>query len=187
MTVTQQLAEWAMMDAFAMLPKEQQTKELEDRYRTQASEMLNHCKSLLQHPRVHSVNVHDLDACRRTLDTMVQSDSLPKKNSLEGLLLLREAWSELDVANFLASKYKFQTKAGAMSTSLAYSMCLELRTSLSAEFLYFSQLLFAWLVVLTSQMEVWQERFRPHILDPLRIYPLRLQISCLSSPCSVEL
>ena len=65
----------------------------------------------------------------------VQSDSLPKKNSLEGLLLLREAWSELDVANFLASKYKVQTKV-----------------------LYFSQLLFAWLVVLSSQIDVWQER-----------------------------
>ena len=68
--VTQQLSKWAMMDAFELLPKESQRPDLKDAYWRQASEMMNHCKSLLMHPRVHSVNVHDLDACRRTLDTM---------------------------------------------------------------------------------------------------------------------
>jgi len=46
--------------------------------------MRGQVKTLLLHPSVHSVNIHDPDACRRTLDTMVQSDSLPKKNAYEG-------------------------------------------------------------------------------------------------------
>eukprot|EP00438_Fugacium_kawagutii_P013932 Skav215208 [mRNA] locus=scaffold130:77506:102835:- [translate_table: standard] len=57
--------------------------------------MMSQVKGLLLHPNVHSVNIHDTDACRRTLDTMVQSDSLPKKNALEGG----------------CGGYKFQTKA----------------------------------------------------------------------------
>lgn len=46
--------------------------------------MRGQVKTLFLHPSVHSVNIHDPDACRRTLDTMVQSDSLPKKNAYEG-------------------------------------------------------------------------------------------------------
>ncbi len=48
--------------------------------------MRGQVKTLLVHPSVHSVNIHDPDACRRTLDTMVQSDSLPKKNAYEGMV-----------------------------------------------------------------------------------------------------
>lgn len=130
MDTAQRLAKFATEDAFEVLDPALQTAENKALFWQQSSEMFSHLKCLLVHPNVHSVNIHDSDSCRRTLDTMVQSDSLPKKNALEGLLLLREAWCELDVANFLANKYKFQTKA-----------------------LYFAQLLFAWLVVLNSQLD----------------------------------
>ena len=54
--------------------------------------MFSHLKCLLVHPNVHSVNIHDSDSCRRTLDTMVQSDSLPKKNALEGAVIPPTKW-----------------------------------------------------------------------------------------------
>lgn len=59
----------------------------------------------------------------------MQSDRLPKKNSLEGLLLLQQAWGERDICNFLADRYKLYTKT-----------------------LYVAQLICSWLVVLFTQL-----------------------------------
>ena len=41
----------------------------------------------------------------------MQLDRLPKENSLEGLLLLRSAWRDHDVAMLLAGRYKRVCKA----------------------------------------------------------------------------
>lgn len=47
----------------------------------------------------HQLNLNELDAAQRLFAHLVSLDRLPKQNTLEGLLVLREAWAEYDVAS----------------------------------------------------------------------------------------
>lgn len=87
-------------------------------------------RTLLTCERFHSINIHLQDDARRKVNELVQADRLPKKNSLEGLLLLHQGWTDCDVANYLAGRYKTFAKA-----------------------LYFGQLLFGWAVVVCAQID----------------------------------
>ncbi|CAE7498953.1 unnamed protein product [Symbiodinium necroappetens] len=131
MDIAQQLARRTYQDCFDLLPQLEQTDANRDYYFHKKAGQLTSCiRALLLNPKLRSVNIHNLDDARRTVNQMVQSDSLPKKNSLEGLLLLQQAWDEVDIANHLAWQYKVFCK-----------------------FLYLTQLLLAWLVILASQVD----------------------------------
>lgn len=127
------LSSLLMQDARQCLLQNRRLKEDEkrdsDEWSLGAARFASCVRSLLIHPRVHSINVHDLNASNRKVSQIVQSDRLPKKNSLEGLLLLQQAWGERDICNFLADRYKLYTKT-----------------------LYVAQLICSWLVVLFTQL-----------------------------------
>ena len=67
--------------------------------------------ALMNSPRVHAVNVC---AEEKQIDHLVQSlvrlDRLPPETNLEGLLLLKQAWNEHDIAMHLAGRYKISAK-----------------------------------------------------------------------------
>ena len=44
------------------------------------------------------------------LPELVKLDRLPNDTSLQGLLLIKDAWNEYDVAMLMASTYKFRSK-----------------------------------------------------------------------------
>ena len=87
-------------------------------------------RTLLTCERFHSINIHLQDEARRKVNELVQADRLPKRNSLEGLLLLHQGWTDCDAANYLAGRYTTFAKA-----------------------LYFGQLLFGWAVVVCAQID----------------------------------
>ncbi|CAE6967746.1 unnamed protein product [Symbiodinium sp. CCMP2456] len=100
-------------------------------YDKKTVELASQLRSVLVSPQAHQVNIHDMADAKRIVNSLIQSDRLPRTNSLEGLLLMQQAWCECDVAHHLANRYKIQTKV-----------------------LYVCQLLLAWLVILFSQVQL---------------------------------
>eukprot|EP00929_Paragymnodinium_shiwhaense_P053046 TRINITY_DN26563_c0_g1_i1.p1 TRINITY_DN26563_c0_g1~~TRINITY_DN26563_c0_g1_i1.p1 ORF type:complete len:1068 (-),score=192.45 TRINITY_DN26563_c0_g1_i1:255-3458(-) len=68
-------------------------------------------QQLMSSPNLYSVNVSDLRSAKKLLYQTVKLDRLPKKTSLEGLMLLQQAWCQHDVAVYLATRYKILAKA----------------------------------------------------------------------------
>merc|ERR1712232_1072859 len=68
---------------------------------------------------------------KETIDELVNRDRLPSENSKEGLLLLRDAWCEYDIAVMLASKFKRLSKC-----------------------VFAAQLVVAWLIMCAATLEV---------------------------------
>mmetsp|Transcript_26964 Transcript_26964/g.65555 ORF Transcript_26964/g.65555 Transcript_26964/m.65555 type:complete len:789 (-) Transcript_26964:229-2595(-) len=66
--------------------------------------------SLIEEENFHSVNISDLHSSQQLVRELVKLDRLPKQESHEGLLLLRDAWDEYDVAMYLAAYYKRLSK-----------------------------------------------------------------------------
>ena len=127
METAQQLTKRTYQDCYELLPELEQTEANREYYFHKKAGQLTSCiRALL----LKSVNIHTLDDARRTVNQMVQSDRLPKKNSLEGLLLLQQAWDEVDIANHLSRQYNWFCKL-----------------------LYSGQLMPAWLVILASQVD----------------------------------
>lgn len=142
--IAQRLAKRIYEDCFHLLPVPEQHEENRAYYfNTKAPQLTSSIRALLLNPKLRAVNIHDLDEARRMVNQMVQSDRLPQKNSLEGLLLLQQAWDECDIAHHLARHYKFYTKA-----------------------LYLIQLVLAWLVIVSSQVEdSWFESIQASFAD----------------------
>ena len=67
-------------------------------------------RTLLSSPHLHCTNISDLHSAKQLIHAIVKLDRLPKENPIAGLLLLRSAWCEFDVAMLLASRYKFICK-----------------------------------------------------------------------------
>ena len=64
------------------------------------------CRTLLSSSNFYHINLTYHQSAKRLVQQLVQLDRLPKENSLEGLLLLRSAWRDYDVAMLLAGRYK---------------------------------------------------------------------------------
>ena len=67
-------------------------------------------RAILSSPNVFSVNLFDQGEAHQLVNHLVKVDRLPKRNSLEGLLILRDVWREYDVAMMLAGKFKLRSK-----------------------------------------------------------------------------
>ena len=67
-------------------------------------------RAILSSPNVFSVNLFDQGEAHQLVNHLVKVDRLPKRNTLEGLLILRDVWREYDVAMMLASKFKLRSK-----------------------------------------------------------------------------
>jgi len=123
-------------DAWAVLPeKDKQRAEkkwghrnYEALYRKNINAMSAQIRTIITSRNFHHLNLHDYDGgAGKLVGELVKLDRLPNETSLQGLLLLRHAWCEHDVAVYLASKYKLRSK-----------------------FVFFTQLLVSWVIVLVG-------------------------------------
>ena len=73
--------------------------------------MATHARSLFLSSCFYTANVWQLEAAKALMLRLVRLDRLPEYTSAQGLLLLRDAWCEVDVASHLADKYKRICKA----------------------------------------------------------------------------
>ena len=130
MDVARRLAGRIMDDCRSSLGEAREDEGLRKLYAQKAVELPLLIRNVLMNPHTHQVNIHDMDEARHRVNNLVQSDRLPKRNSLEGLLLLQQAWCECDIAHYLANRYKRYTKI-----------------------VYVSQLMLAWLIIVVSQVQ----------------------------------
>ena len=87
-------------------------------------------RALLSSKTLSSLNVHSpIQVQEALLQQVVQIDRVPSKNSIEGLLLIQEAWCEYDVAMHLANWYKWLSKV-LFTLQLLLSWALGLTTCL---------------------------------------------------------
>jgi hypothetical protein len=123
-------------DAWTVLPeKDKQRAEkvwghrnFEALYRKNINAMSAQIRTIITSRNFHHLNLHDYDGgAGKLVGELVKLDRLPNETSLQGLLLLRHAWCEHDVAVYLASKYKLRSK-----------------------FVFFTQLLVSWVIVLVG-------------------------------------
>ena len=68
--------------------------------------MAIHSRVLLSSEKLYHVNLTHADAAASMVRRLVQLDRLPKENPIEGLLILRSAWDDHDIAIMLARRYK---------------------------------------------------------------------------------
>lgn len=67
--------------------------------------------SILSSPRCYHLNLDSgPDHAQRLVKQIVRLDRLPERTSLEGLLLLRDAWDDYDVTQLRAVRYKWFSK-----------------------------------------------------------------------------
>ena len=86
-------------------------------YREQMLAMSVATRTLLASPNFYHINLTNHSTAKRLVEQLVKLDRLPQENPLEGLLLLRSAWRDYDVAMLLAERYKRVCKV---------SFCLQL-------------------------------------------------------------
>jgi len=106
------LTDYFFRNAYEMLPESQkrQCDDFENHGRVLYKEpmlaMSVACRTLLSSTNFYHINLTHHATAKRLVQQLVQLDRLPKENSLEGLLLLRSAWRDFDVAMLLADRYK---------------------------------------------------------------------------------
>ena len=71
-------------------------------------EMLS--RLLLGSHNFYNVNLNDMEVLQKKINQIVRLDRLPASNPFQGLLLLRDAWRDYDVATLLAGRYKMACK-----------------------------------------------------------------------------
>lgn len=70
-----------------------------------------HARTLLSSPNFFHVNLSEMEDAQKLVNQIVRLDRLPSSNPLQGLLLLRDAWRDYDVAMLLAGRYKRACKS----------------------------------------------------------------------------
>ena len=79
-------------------------------YKTNISALSVHIRTIISNRNFHRLNLHDVDGAGKLVGELVKLDRLPNDTSLQGLLLIKDAWNEYDVAMLMASTYKFRSK-----------------------------------------------------------------------------
>ena len=72
--------------------------------------MAVHTRTVMNGHNFHHLNLQDVDGASRLVGELVKLDRLPNETNQQGLLLLRSAWCEFDVAMMLADQYKVRSK-----------------------------------------------------------------------------
>ena len=114
--------------------------------------MATHARSLFLSSCFYTANVWQLEAAKALMLRLVRLDRLPEYTSAQGLLLLRDAWCEVDVASYLADYYKRICKA-----------------------LFVVQIILAWLVVAMASISSYLEGWPDPCAEGISIYPPILQ------------
>jgi len=77
----------------------------------EAQERRREIYTTLTHPKFsHGHILQNRRHLERTMEHLLLSNRLPKKNPFGGLLLIREAWDSVDICNHIARRYKFLAK-----------------------------------------------------------------------------
>ena len=99
-------------DAMANLPDDHEKKKdsLDKVFGPRMFAATQFTNKLFNLHRCFGVNVNHLDACVAALHDIVRFDRLPAQNTLEGLMLLQQAWREYDIVMHLAGWYKLFSK-----------------------------------------------------------------------------
>ena len=79
-------------------------------YKANISALSVHIRTIISNRNFHHLNLHDVDGAGKLVGELVKLDRLPNETSLQGLLLIKDAWCEYDVAMLMESKYKFRSK-----------------------------------------------------------------------------
>ena len=130
------LADRTARDGWSVLPdwfkreKESAGITYEEFYQERAHAMTQYCREIWTSPNFVAGNLCDQRGVNKLVSQLVRLDRLPKTNPLEGLLLLRSAWAEYDIAMHLADRYKLISKV-----------------------LFGFQLLMGWLVVVSTTLD----------------------------------
>ena len=132
------LADRTFQDAWQMVPKKKRAEmeatgmTYDKHFRDLSYAHAVFTRTLLPSPHFHSLTVSDMDRAQRLVAHLVRLDRLPKADTLEGLLLLREAWCAYDVAMHLADRYKLLSK-----------------------FLFLVQQIVIWLIIMLTYMSMY--------------------------------
>jgi len=79
-------------------------------YKTNISALSVHIRTIISNRNFHHLNLHDIEGAGKLVGELVKLDRLPIETSLQGLILIKDAWCEYDVAMLMASKYKFRSR-----------------------------------------------------------------------------
>ena len=107
-----EVADWVahkyFQDAWELLSEEQKEegKSYDKLYASRLSALSTAGRELLASENTYHVNLVDIEGAAKLVNMLVRLDRLPKENSHEGLLLLRSAWCNYDIAMHLADRYK---------------------------------------------------------------------------------
>ena len=102
-------------DAFNMLSDKDQKdlKSYTDLYAHRIEAFIVHGRNILTSEHVYVINLTTgMQSADKLIQRIVKLDKLPEKTSKDGLELLRDAWSDYDVANHYAKVYKVRAKVG---------------------------------------------------------------------------
>lgn len=98
--------------SFAVLDgKDKQKASYEKQYKDEIYVFTVQVRLLLASDHFHHLNICDCQDAEHLFSRLIKLDELPKQNPLEGLLLLDRAWCDVDVARYLAKRYKILCKA----------------------------------------------------------------------------
>ena len=108
--VAQWIAHRIFSDAWQVLrdreEREARGEDYREFYKSLIYAQMTFIRTLLSSPSVYDANLCDMEGVRKLVNTIVRLDRLPSSNSLEGLLLIKSAWCDYDVAMMLADWYK---------------------------------------------------------------------------------
>ena len=137
-------------------------------FQKKAPQLTAAIRALLLHPKLRAVNIHDLDESRRIVNQMVQSDRLPKRNSIAPrwcgfcCVLYKScsggASQELTAHHFFQQiSYRMSREEGLLLLQQAWDECdiashLARRYKFLTKSLYLIQLILAWVVIAASQV-----------------------------------
>jgi hypothetical protein len=114
---SQWLANKFFSDAFHILPESMKQQAVDEghhsyatRYKANISALSVHIRTIISNRNFHHLNLHDVEGAGKLVGELVKLDRLPNETSLQGLLLIKDAWCEYDVTMMMASKYKFRSK-----------------------------------------------------------------------------
>lgn len=112
---TAEVANWLakrfFTDGWAVMPDEmKEGKDFEEYLGRNVAALTIHIKTILLGRNFHNINVNNPDGAKQQVSELVKLDRLPNETSLQGLLLLRSAWCEFDVAMYLGTWYKRVSK-----------------------------------------------------------------------------
>ena len=95
-------------DSWEILDEDQQKKSIDyaTLWQKEMFALRTFGRVLLSSENMYHVNLADIAGSAKLVNKLVRLDRLPKHNPLEGLLLLRSAWDDYDVAMMLAGRYK---------------------------------------------------------------------------------